>query len=96
MGRATIHDTLQEVCLELPDGPWPLPSDNLEQEAPGAAVAGTMSQDVNEDAVSLYDPPLDAGMAPGSAHFHRSQKVGERTCPGPATSNIHNLSYAMI
>jgi len=49
---------LQEVCLELPDGPWLLPD---LPDAPGAA-AGTMSQE-NEDAVSLYDPPLDAGMA---------------------------------
>ena len=39
--------------MELPDGPWPDPE---------SAAAGSMSPDANEDAVSLYEQPLAAGM----------------------------------
>lgn len=52
-GWISTMTSAKEVCLELPDGPWLLPD---LPDAPGAA-AGTMSQE-NEDAVSLYDPPL--------------------------------------
>lgn len=46
---------LQEVCLELPDGRWPA--------AAQPTASGTMSPDVNEDAVSLHEVPVDAGIA---------------------------------
>jgi hypothetical protein len=74
---------LQEVCLELPDGPWPLPD---LPDAPGAA-ASTMSQE-NEDAVSLYDPPLDAGMACGFVEFMAENWIEQVLAQHPTASNL--------
>ena len=71
------------MCLELPDGPWPLPD---LPDAPGAA-AGTMSQE-NEDAVSLYDPPLDAGMACGFVEFMAENWIEQVLAQHPTASNL--------
>ena len=53
------------MCLELPDGPWPVPAPAetaFDAEGAGAMVA-EVSQDVNEDALSLYDLPVDSWTA---------------------------------